>query len=124
MSEETRKPDAVMIPSEWKNRPLPGTPGEPGTSMHRSNAIILHAEKALGTDYAGGQRAYARLEGGAGSPQGSHFFVTNHPHDTLYFPTAHPRAGQPRYRWEQQEDGSVFGFLVDDEARETTEGLK
>jgi hypothetical protein len=35
---------------------------------------------------------------------------------TLYFPQDHPRAGQDRYRWEPQDGGVQFGYLIEDDA--------
>jgi hypothetical protein len=74
----------------------------------------MHAEKIMG--FGPARRAYVRLA------DGTHHFCTGNPHDTIYFPTDHDRAGQPRYGWEPQPDGSRHGYLVDDEARRTTDG--
>lgn len=35
---------------------------------------------------------------------------------TLYHPQDHPQAGQDRYRWEPQEGGIQFGYLLKDES--------
>jgi hypothetical protein len=40
-------------------------------------------------------------------------FVTRDPYDTVYYPTGHPLAGQPRYRWEKQPGGAELGYLLE-----------
>ena len=102
MSEETKRfPDAVMAPVSWKVG---------SNSLERGIELAKRAEAALGLE--GAQRAYVRLA------TGSHHFCTASPEDTIYFPTVHARAGRDRYRWEEQPDGSRFGYYVDDEARD------
>lgn len=90
--------DALMLPNSFKvgNR-----------ITDRANAVSAFAEPLLGTDYASGQRAWIRK-----MPH-ERMFITNSMDDTLYFPTGHPRSGQPRYVWKRQEDGSEHGFLVE-----------
>lgn len=41
--------------------------------------------------------------------------------ETEFFPRGHPREGQERFRWVDQENGCRFGFFVDDEARDACE---
>lgn len=47
-----------------------------------------------------------------GLPGGQVVFISQSIDDTLQFPRAHPHAGNPRYRWETQADGTQFGFKV------------
>lgn len=92
------RPDALMLPSTIKF----------GYRMsERAENACLHAERLLQADVAAGERAHIRTQ-----PHGR-LFVTRDPFDTIFFPTGHPRSGQPRYHWERQPDGSEHGHLVE-----------
>jgi len=73
----------------------------------RVASIAEVAEPLLGVNRANGGRAWIRQQ-----PHGK-LFVTRDPADTILFPRDHPLSGQPRYRWESQEDGSQRGWLVE-----------
>jgi hypothetical protein len=90
-------PDALLLPEAWKT-------GQ--TQLERIDSILAIAEPLLNVDRGAGQRAYIRRQ------PGGRLFVTADAADTLRFPLDHPRAGQPRYRWVAQPDGSEHGFLV------------
>jgi hypothetical protein len=45
--------------------------------------------------------------------QGVFYFIAPDPGQTLNFPFGHGRDNQPRYRWEPQEEGVEFGYLVE-----------
>lgn len=104
MFDDPIRPDAVIFPDSWKT-------GE--NTLHRADSLIAHAEKRLQTDHTAGEKAHVRHVRAGGNR-----FCTHDIRDTLLFPLDHPRAGQNRYRWERQDDGAEFGYLVDDEARE------
>ena len=103
------RPDALMLPGSVKVGRRIG---------HRIRAVSAVAEPLLEVDYAGGERAIVR------ELRDGRLFVTRDPHDTILFPTAHQRAGQPRYRWvrpcspqgQQQSDGTEIGYLVEEAA--------
>ena len=44
--------------------------------------------------------------------QGSSHFVSRSPDDTLLFPQADARSGQPRYEWTDRGDGVALGRLI------------
>ena len=44
--------------------------------------------------------------------QGATHFVSGSPDDTLLFPQASPRSGQPRYEWADRGDGVSYGRLI------------
>jgi hypothetical protein len=78
--------------------------------VDRVASIADIAEPLLGADSAkggAGGRAYIRQQGN------DWLFITLDPYDTINFPRDHPRAGQPRYAWINQADGSRFGYLID-----------
>ena len=96
MPKPNRTPDALMLPESAKK----------GTRMvDRVASIADVAEPLLAVDRNKGERGYIRLMGNG------MLFITKSVHDTIKFPTAHPRDGQPRYRWVLQCDGSEFGYL-------------
>ena len=45
--------------------------------------------------------------------QGASHFVSGSPDDTLLFPPASPRSGQPRYEWTDRGDGVSLGRVID-----------
>jgi hypothetical protein len=92
------RPDALFL------SPQPGG----GRIFERVAAVCKIAEPLLEVDYKGGERAYIR------KMQNGRLFITRDPADTIYFPTGHPRSGQPRYRWERRPDGAEMGWLVTD----------
>jgi hypothetical protein len=92
------RPDALFLPETVKAGQKIG---------HRVRAVCAVAEPLLDVDYSAGERAYIRKQ-----PHGR-LFVTRDPLDTIYFPTSHPRSGQPRYRWERRDDGAEVGYLID-----------
>lgn len=115
MSDESRVPDAVLVPNTWK--------GE-GHEFHQLMTIGRIAKKMLKIDPAKGEKEYTRtadasIEVDGDTPLVPLHFSTRNPHDTPVFPRNHRRGGQPRFRWERQPDGSALGFYVDDEARQT-----
>lgn len=105
MPTESRTPDAVLIPDKWKGA---------GNALERGFALFRHAERLLDVDPTSStEKVHVRIAGGGG-----HMFCTKSPSDTMFFPIGHHREGQARYHWERQDDESVLGFYVDDEARE------
>lgn len=107
MSEEIRTPDAVRIPRNGGG----GFGGGGIDAMLRGRAILNRADIIIGVAPGTAERSHGRT-----CDDGYHF-VTKSPADTLFFPSAHARSGQSRYRWDEQPDGVLHGFLVDDEAR-------
>ncbi len=94
-----RIPDALMVPESRKT----------GSSLiDRVASIVDYAEPLLAVDRDQGVRAYVRLQGNG------KLFVSKSIFDTINFPTDHPRAGQSRYHWALQPDGSEFGYLIAD----------
>jgi len=92
-----RTPDALMLPEDRKR----------GTRMiDRIASIADIAEPLLQVERAEGERAYIRLQGNG------KLFISKSVADTILFPRDHAQAGQPRYRWEVQADGSEFGYSV------------
>jgi hypothetical protein len=102
----TRPADAVLIPESMK---------QGNRKYHRVNSIMAIAEPLLGCNSERGEKGYMRrttmsVEEGP-NQRTILLFVTKNPHDTLLFPTNHPRHPQPRYRWEQ--DGRIrLGYLI------------
>jgi hypothetical protein len=98
------RPDAVFLPSQPQ-----------ASSMHgRVRAACSVTEALLEVDYAAGERAYHRKQ-----PHGR-LFISRSPFDTINFATGHPKASQPRYRWDRRPDGVELGYLVDGESSSTT----
>ena len=54
-------------------------------------------------DVLGVERLYVRH-------QGAEHFITGDPMDTLNFPGAALRSGEPRYRWEDRGGGVQYGY--------------
>lgn len=102
-------PDAILFPGSLKK-------GK--SSLDRTTYVqkilgpILGGKEitSLGAQFGG--RVYSRDVGG------EMFLATLAAEDTLLFPTDHEYARQPRYRWEDQADGTKHGFLI---ATEETE---
>jgi hypothetical protein len=100
---EPKKPDAVLFPDTFKK-------GK--SSLDRTT----HVQRELGPRLGGsdhtslgaahGGRVYSRDVGGG------MFLATLSPEDTLLFPSGHDHARRPRYRWEDQPDGTKHGFLL------------
>lgn len=96
-------PDAILFPETLKR-------GK--SSLDRTT----HVQKTLGPILGGkeittlgaqhGGRVYSRDVGGG------MYLATLSPSDTLLFPSDHDYARQPRYRWEDQPDGTKHGFLI------------
>ena len=84
--------------------------------FERVRSAADFADPLLEVDAAAGERSYIRKQ-----PHGR-LFVTRDPADTIYFPTSHPRSGQPRYRWEKRPGGIEIGYLVDGAAIARREG--
>jgi len=91
-------PDALFMPASRKRGPR---------LVDRVASIADIAEPLLGG------RAYIRQQGN------DWLFITTRDDDTIFFPTTHPRSGQPRYTWINQPDGSRFGYLVEGAALES-----
>jgi hypothetical protein len=97
------KPDAVLFPAALKR----------GAT---SAARLQHIQTTLGPRLGGdrhtelgpdhGGRIHSRDVGGGW------YLATLDPADTLNFPHDHDRAGMPRYRWEEQPDGTRHGWLI------------
>lgn len=79
------------------------------------DAVILTVE---------GASLHERVIGGAGVASqylrgkpylrdigGGRKLATTSPHDTLYYPTGHPKEGQDRYLWRDGPDGIQLGTL-------------
>ena len=94
----TTVPDALLIPESTRSG---------GRIADRVGSICAVAEPLLGIDRATGGRAWIRKQ------RGGQLFITASPDDTLFFACDHARAGQSRYRWELQPDGSRWGWLVE-----------
>lgn len=95
---DAARPDALFLPANLRK----------GCRMaERVKSICDIAEPLLGVDHGSGERAQIRVQ--------SHdwLFITKSSLDTINFPTHHHRAGQPRYCWVDQPDGSRFGYLVE-----------
>jgi hypothetical protein len=93
------KIDALFLPADRKR----------GARMSDRVASISDiAEPLLSVDRAAGERAEIRQLNG-----GQWLFITKSVYDTIFFPTDHPRSGQPRYVWVNQPDGCRFGYLVE-----------
>ena len=91
-----RVPDALMIRQECRR----------GVRLRdRIDSIADLAEPLLAVDRAAAQRTWIRM------PSNGWLFVTRDPHDTINYPTDHPRSGAARYTWEAQPDGIQFGYL-------------
>ena len=91
-------PDALFLPESTKA----------GSKLRdRVNAVADIAEPLLEVDRSAGERVYIRKQ-----PHGR-LFVTRDPHDTIFFPTGHPRSGASRYRWERRDDGVEVGYLLE-----------
>ena len=84
-------PDAILAPVGYAG------PGDASTRLGR-----LQAEFAplLQT-----RRVFVRH-------QGTTHFMSASPDDTLLFPQAGPRSGQPRYEWTNRGDGVSLGRLI------------
>ena len=92
------RPDAVFLPETVKAG---------GRIFDRIAAVCKIAEPLLEVDRPAGEKAYIRKQ-----PHGR-LFITRDPLDTIYFPTGHPRSGQPRYRWDRLADGTELGYLTE-----------
>jgi hypothetical protein len=93
-----QRPDALILSQRVKR----------GADVFERVASVADiAEPILGADRTQGLLVYIRPQ-----PDGT-FFITRDPNDSIYFATQHPRAGQNRYRWEDQSDGSRWGYLVE-----------
>jgi len=92
------RPDALFLSASRKRG---------ARLVDRVGSIADIAELLLGADRSAGQRAYIRQQGN------DWLFVSLAVEDTIFFPTSHPRSGQPRYAWVNQPDGSRFGYLVE-----------
>jgi hypothetical protein len=73
----------------------------------RVRSVCAIAEPLLEVDYPGGERAIIKDQ------RDGRLFISRDPAATIYYPTDHPRAGQPRYRWEKRPDGAELGWLND-----------
>ena len=96
------KIDALILGAEVKNGKC---------LVDRVTSITDIAEPLLGVNRFIGERAWIRQQ-----PHGR-LFVTRDPADTIFYPRDHERAGQPRYRWEKQHDGSEWGYLIETVSR-------
>ena len=47
--------------------------------------------------------------------QGTEYFISHGPDQTLYFPSDSPRSGESRYVWEDRGDGVFYGTLKPEE---------
>lgn len=93
MSEETRKIDALLIVK--------------GTNWVGSlNDKIDSIRPLLKEIFGAGKQVHLRS-------QDNEVFVTSDLADTLLFAVNHPRAGQSRYDWEDQNNGLKYGFKVE-----------
>jgi len=90
-------PDALFLPANRKR----------GSRMiDRVSSVADIAEPLLGGDRSAGRIARIR------NMPNEWLFVTLDVSDTINFPRDHLRAGQPRYAWVNQPDGSRFGYLI------------
>jgi hypothetical protein len=94
------RPDALFLPENMKA-------GK--TALARAHSVLQIAEPLLEINRAVGEKAHVRPTIG----QVRKMFITRDPYDTIYYPTGHSRAGQPRYRWEKRPDGVELGYLLD-----------
>jgi hypothetical protein len=92
------RPDAVFLPKSVKSG---------GKLRDRITTVADVAELILECNRSAGERAYIRKQ------QHGRLFVTRDAHDTILFPTGHPRSGSPRYRWERQDGGVEVGWLLE-----------
>lgn len=92
MSEETRKPDALLLVKgpEWV-----------GSIRDKIGSI-----QPLLKELFGGKQVHLRS-------QDHEVFVATDLADTLLFAVNHPLAGQSRYEWEDQGNGIKYGFKVE-----------
>ncbi len=44
--------------------------------------------------------------------QGAEHYISGNPGDTMNFRSQDPRAGQPRYEWEDRGEGVLYGYLI------------
>jgi hypothetical protein len=103
-------PDAILFPDSLKR----GKSSLDRTAyVQRTLGPVLGGKDhtSLGPQHGG--RVYSRDVGGG------MYLATLSPEDTLLFPTDHDYARQPRYRWEDQADGTRHGFLI---THDETEG--
>lgn len=106
VQQQQAAPDAVLYHESMKRG---------ATSAQRLQAI----QKVLGPRLGGsnvtslgpqfGGRVYSRDVGGGW------YLATLSAGDTLLFPTDHDYARMPRYRWEDQPDGTKHGWLLSPE---------
>jgi hypothetical protein len=47
--------------------------------------------------------------------QGTEYFISHGPEQTLYFPCDSPRSGEARYFWEDRGDGVFYGTFKPEE---------
>jgi hypothetical protein len=99
----TAKPDAAMFPEDWKSG---------RRASDRMISLVEAAETLLGIEPDSEEKAWVRLQ----PHMERSCFATRSPHDTILFPTGHPRAGAPRYDWANQPDGARLGYLVPEAA--------
>jgi|GEM_PF-6091434 len=98
------KPDAILYSEQLKTG---------GNIRERVRNIQTQLGPRLGGDQfttlgpnAGG-RVYSRDVGGGW------YLATLRPDDTLNYPNDHELAKQPRYKWEEQPDGTRHGYLLE-----------
>ena len=103
MPTEPRKPDAILFPDTLKRgkSSLDRT-----THVQRTLGPILGGNQHTSLGAAHGGRVYSRDVGGG------FYLATLSADDTLLFPSGHDYARTPRYRWEDQPDGTKHGFLL------------
>ncbi|WP_422932037.1 hypothetical protein [Singulisphaera sp. PoT] len=103
---EVERPDAILFHSSFKkgDRSIDRT-----THVQRQLGPRLGGDQhtCLGPKFGG--RVYSRDVGGGW------YLATLNPDDTLNFPIDHDFAMRPRYRWEDQPDGTRHGFLMSED---------
>lgn len=99
MADEQRKPDAYLYHESLKR----------GRTMVER---LTNDRQRLGTPT--GQQAWSTRGIGNGW-----WFATPKASDSFLFPIDHPRAKEPRYDWEDMEEGLKRGFLKPDEPEPT-----
>lgn len=88
---ERRSPDAVRSPLSFAGA------GVAHAKLARLQAVFAPELKV--------SRIFVRH-------QGAEHFISGSSGDTINFRSQDPRAGQPRYEWEDRGDGVLFGYLI------------
>lgn len=105
---DTNRPDAIIMPTHFG--------GGGANNFEMLLGVREAARKLLGVDLGAGELAYC-----GPLPAGQGWLCARDPKLViLLFPTGHPMAGQPRYKWTTRPDGLKVGTLVPDPFEEKT----